>query len=81
MDFVDALIQAKRVLKLNDSQIAREVGVSRQWINRVIKREVTAPKKTKRSVTYVLCIKIEQEITRHAEEVSLLERIRNDLLG
>ncbi len=79
MDFIDALVKAKKALKLSESQIARDAGVSRAWINVLVHRDRKAAQKTKLAITYALLERIDNEIVRHAEEVSQLERIRFDL--
>ncbi|MBR5878005.1 MAG: hypothetical protein IKY91_00535 [Akkermansia sp.] len=81
MEFVEALIKAKTTLRLSDSDIARFCGNSRQWINAVIHRKSQAPDSSKAKIAKALCKEIDGEITRHAVEVSRLERVRADLLS
>lgn len=80
MEFVDALVQVKTTLKLSDSSIARFCGNSRQWINAVIHRKTPVPASSKAKIAKALCKEIDREITRHAVEVSRLERVRADIL-
>lgn len=79
MDFIDALARAKKVLNLNDSQIARDCGMSRAWMNAIMHRKIHVLKINKIALTSMLCERIDSTIAKYAEEVSLLERVRKDL--
>lgn len=79
MHFIHALVSAKKLLKLSDTQIAKDSGVSRPYINDIVHRKVLPTKKTQMAVTYALCKRIEDEILMHKNQIDSLKHVMDEL--